>query len=224
MISLADRIPARPASISPSCNVLLRRYSSTYLGISRMYIQALGVRSLLVGLQRSTELATLAAMHRLDRETAGLLLLTIKPAARAHYHRLFAERRIEREYLAVAHIIDAPNRKRWRVENRLEPGEPWFRQRIVEGPANAITEIELLEFGEGLALFRLRPKTGRKHQLRVHMASIGFPIAGDPFYPDIKERQNGDPPLQLLASRLAFIDPLSGESRSFTSTRQLRWK
>src|SRR6266566_2684425 len=68
-------------------------------------------RSLLVGLQGSTGLATLAAMHRLDRDTGGLLLLAIKPAARVRYHRLFADALIEREYLAVAHINDAPNRK-----------------------------------------------------------------------------------------------------------------
>ena len=178
-------------------------------------------RSLLVRLERSTGLPTLAAMHRLDRETAGLLLLTIKPAARAHYHRLFAERRIEREYLGVAHIIDAPDRKRWRVENRLEPGEPWYRQRIVEGPANAVTEIELVDLREDIALFRLVPESGRKHQLRVHMASIGFPIVGDPFYPEIREKRDGEPPLQLLAIRLGFIDPLSGAPRSFTSSRKL---
>ena len=109
------------------------------------------------------------------------------------------------------------------MENRIEPGDPWFRQRIVEGPANAFTEIELLDLREGVGLFRLVPKSGRKHQLRVHMASIGFPILGDPFYPKIREKQDGDPPLQLLANGLAFIDPMSGLPRSFTSARELRW-
>ena len=146
-------------------------------------------------------------------ETAGLLLLTVKTAIRGCYHRLFAERMIEREYLAISRITDPPAQNHWCVENRMESGEPWFRQRIVEGPANAFTAIELLELREGTALFRLRPRTGRKHQLRVHMASLGFPIIGDPFYPEIKERQNEDPPLQLLARRLTFIDPLSGEPR-----------
>jgi len=179
-------------------------------------------RSLLVQLQKSTGLADLAPMHRLDRETAGLVLFTIKPAARGHYHRLFAEG-IEREYLAVAHITDVPNRNHWRVENRLGPGEPWYRQRIVDGPANAITEIELLDVRGSAGLFRLVPKSGRKHQLRVHMVSIGFPIVGDPFYPKVREKRDGDPPLQLLANRLAFIDPLSGAPLSFTSVRRLRF-
>ena len=108
-------------------------------------------RSLVVRLQKSTGLADLAPMHRLDRETAGVVLFTTKPAARGHYHRLFADG-IEREYLAVGHILAAPDRKHWRVENRMESGDPWFRQRIVDGPANAITEIELLDMREGVGL------------------------------------------------------------------------
>ena len=178
-------------------------------------------RSLLIRLQRSTGLPDLAAMHRLDRDTAGLLLLTIKPAARAPYHRLFSEGTIERGYLAVAHITDLLSGRHWRVENRIEPGEPWFRQRIEKGRINAITEIELIDVSPGIGRFRLFPKTGKKHQLRVHMASIGCPIVGDPFYPTIKRKQEGDPPLQLLANRLAFIDPLTGVSRTFTSLRDL---
>jgi tRNA pseudouridine32 synthase / 23S rRNA pseudouridine746 synthase len=180
-------------------------------------------RSLLVRLQRSTGLQTLSAMHRLDRDTAGLLLLSIKPAARTHYHRLFAEGMIEREYLAIARIEDVPDQNHWCVENRLESGEPWYRQQIVDGLPNAITEIDLLECREGFGLFRLVPKSGKKHQLRVHMASIGFAIVGDPFYPNITEKRDGDPPLQLLANRLAFTDPLSGAPHSFNSLRRLLW-
>jgi tRNA pseudouridine32 synthase / 23S rRNA pseudouridine746 synthase len=178
-------------------------------------------RTLLVRLERSTGLSTLSAIHRLDQDTAGIVLLTVKAAIRDLYHGLFAERMVEREYLAVAHITEPPKQKHWRVENRMESGEPWFRQRIVEGPANAITEIELLELRGDMGVFRLHPMTGRKHQLRVHMASLGFPIVGDLFYPDIRETRDEDPPLQLLAKRLAFTDPLSGEFRSFTSTRNL---
>jgi tRNA pseudouridine32 synthase / 23S rRNA pseudouridine746 synthase len=178
-------------------------------------------RSLLIRLLRSTELPDLAPVHRLDRDTAGLLLFTIKPAARARYHRLFAEGRIEREYVAVAHTTGHQEGKHWRVENRMEPGEPWYRQRIVDGPVNAITEIELVESRLGVGKFRLFPKTGRKHQLRVHMASMGCPILGDPFYPAIVEKREGNPPLQLLARRLAFIDPITGEPRAFDSPKKL---
>lgn len=179
-------------------------------------------RSLLVRLQRSTGLTTIAPMHRLDRETAGIVLFTINAAVRGPYHQLFAERKVQREYLAAAHLVDVPNRKHWRVENRIEAGTPWYRQRIVEkGLANAITEIELLEVRGETGLFRLRPATGKKHQLRVHMTSIGFPIVGDPLYPRISEKLDEDPPLQLLANRLAFIDPLSAAPRNFSSSRHL---
>lgn len=178
-------------------------------------------RSLFIRLQRITQLPDLAPIHRLDRDTAGLVLFTIKAEARAHYHRLFAEGRIEREYLAVARFRAPLKGKRWRIENRLQQGEPWFRQRIVEGPANAITEIELVDLRQDLGLFRLFPKTGKQHQLRVHMASIGCPIAGDPLYPEITPKHGEDPPLQLLATRLAFIDPLTNATRSFLSARTL---
>jgi tRNA pseudouridine32 synthase/23S rRNA pseudouridine746 synthase len=162
-------------------------------------------------------------VHRLDRDTGGLLLLTINLEARAHYHRLFADSLIEREYLAVAHTANVPSQKHWHVQNRIESGEPWYRQQIVEGPSNATTEIELLDSRGDIGLFRLIPKSGRKHQLRVHMVSIGFPIVGDAFYPKIGKKRDGDPPLQLLANRLAFIDPLSRVPRCFTSTRQLEF-
>jgi tRNA pseudouridine32 synthase / 23S rRNA pseudouridine746 synthase len=176
-------------------------------------------RSLLVRLQRITELPDLAPVHRLDRDTAGLLLFTINLGARAHYHQLFSEGRVEREYCALAHVSVPLHKKRWHIENRIEAGEPWYRQQIVEGRINAITDIELVNAREGFGKFRLFPKTGKKHQLRVHMASIGCPIIGDPFYPAITNKNEGDPPLQLLANRLAFTDPLSGVSHNFTSTR-----
>jgi tRNA pseudouridine32 synthase/23S rRNA pseudouridine746 synthase len=178
-------------------------------------------RSLFIRLQRMTALPDLAPIHRLDLDTAGLVLFTIKAGARARYHRLFADGRIEREYVAVAQA-EAPLREtHWRVANRIGPGEPWFLQRIVEGQINAITEIKLDDLHGGLGRFRLFPKTGKRHQLRVHMASIGCPIAGDPLYPAIRQKRDEDPPLQLLARRLAFVDPLTGEARSFTSSRTL---
>ena len=178
-------------------------------------------RSLLVRLQRITGLPDLAPVHRLDRDTAGLLLFTIKLDARAHYHQLFSEGRVEREYCALAHVTVPLQEKYWHIENRIEAGEPWYRQRIVEGRINAITDIELVDSRAGFGKFRLFPKTGKKHQLRVHMTSIGCPIVGDPFYPAITNKNEGDPPLQLLANRLAFRDPLTRAPLSFTSMRSM---
>jgi tRNA pseudouridine32 synthase/23S rRNA pseudouridine746 synthase len=178
-------------------------------------------RSLLIRLQRITGLRDLDPAHRLDRETAGVLLFIIKPGSRAHYHRLFALGQVEREYLAVAHTPAPLNAERWRIENRIEGGDPWYRQRIVDGPVNAVTEIELIRLQSGSGRFRLLPKTGKKHQLRVHMASIGCPILGDPFYPVITKKLADGPSMQLLARRLAFVDPLTGAASEFSSTRTL---
>jgi tRNA pseudouridine32 synthase/23S rRNA pseudouridine746 synthase len=179
-------------------------------------------RSLFVHLQCTLELPDLAPMHRLDRETAGLVLFTIKRSARGLYHRLFAAGQIEREYRAVAHASGVSfDTKQWRVETRLEPGQPWYRQQIVNGRPNSLTEIELLDARSGSATFRLIPRTGRKHQLRVHMNSIGFPIIGDPVYPTIREKEPGEPPLQLLANRLSFIDPLTQRPQNFVSKIEL---
>ena len=183
-------------------------------------------RSLLFRLQNRTDLKQLAPVHRLDRETAGVVLFAISAESRARYHALFSQRTVEREYLAVAEIPNTEIRKQWVVRNRMEAGEPWYRRRIANddcGDFNAITRIELLESRNGFGLFRLLPETGKKHQLRVHMASIHCPIVGDLLYPEIREASEHDSPLQLLAHRLSFIDPSSGEPRSFVSAQKLLW-
>ena len=178
-------------------------------------------RSLLFRLQKSTGLTGLSPIHRLDRETAGLVLFSVKAETRGRYHQLFEKQTVEREYLAIARLASTPGRKHWLVETRIEAGTPWFTQRIVEGLPNAKTVIELVEVHGDTRFFRLTPKTGKKHQLRVHMASIGAPILGDPFYPEVREKQPEEPPLQLLAHWLAFTDPVSGKPCNFTSTRRL---
>jgi tRNA pseudouridine32 synthase/23S rRNA pseudouridine746 synthase len=179
-------------------------------------------RSLLNRLSKSTGDDDLVPLHRLDRDTAGVVLFGRKRSSRARYHELFSEGNIEREYFAVAALNEAPPSTRWIVENRLAVGKPWFRRQVENGKPNAITEIELIETRDGLGLFRLVPRTGKKHQLRIHMLSSGYPILGDPLYPAIREPQRTDPPLQLLAYRLSFVDPFTGIPREFKSTRQLR--
>jgi len=181
-------------------------------------------RSLLHRLQERTAIEAIAPIHRLDKDTAGIVMFSINPEFRGAYHGLFANNSVEREYLAVAVVSELPSPTHWRVENRLERGEPWLRQRIVDGPINAVTLIDLLEHSDGLGLFRLRPQTGKKHQLRIHMASIGFPILGDRLYPHIRKDGGEDPghlPLQLLARRLSFVDPCTRLPRHFESQNRL---
>jgi tRNA pseudouridine32 synthase/23S rRNA pseudouridine746 synthase len=107
---------------------------------------------------------------------------------------------------------------------RIVAGEPFFRMCEAGGAPNATTHIDVLQRDDGTHWrYRLQPDTGRKHQLRVHMAALGAPILGDPFYPVLQEEGEDalEAPLQLLARSLSFIDPLSGELREFTSERTL---
>jgi tRNA pseudouridine32 synthase/23S rRNA pseudouridine746 synthase len=180
-------------------------------------------RSLLLRLQRQTGLTDLAPMHRLDRDTAGLVLFSVLRATRGRYHQLFPEGRIDKEYLAVGRVGNRESRTEWRIESRIEQGSPWFRQRIVEGTVNAVTEIELLDTRGPVGLFRIRPITGKQHQIRLHMASIHCPILGDPLYPTMTDRNLRELPLQLLARRLFFVDPVQGVGRTFVSGRRLHW-
>ncbi len=175
--------------------------------------------------------AELVPLHRIDRDTAGLVLFSADPGTRAAYQALFRERRIRKEYEAIAPGLPGVSFPLART-SRLEPGSPFFRMREVDGAPNSETRIAVLSRevrGEGMGTrdggpahwrYALEPVTGRKHQLRVHMAALGAPIANDRWYPQAREPAADDParPLKLLASRLSFRDPLSGELREFRST------
>lgn len=172
----------------------------------------------LVQLRRSLQLPELSPAHRLDRLTAGVLMFTCRRDIRGAYQTLFARGGVRKTYHAVAQgvtQVELPTVVRTRIVKHRgvlqavqEPGEP-----------NAETVVESL----GEQRYRLTPRTGRTHQLRVHMASIGLPIAGDPLYPDIIDVAADDfsTPLQLLAHTLEFDDPLTGLPRRFVSTRAL---
>ena len=174
--------------------------------------------TLLGRLIRRTGNPALAPLHRIDRDTAGLVLFSANPDSRARYQALFRERRIEKSYEAMAPAL--PN-----VEfpctrsSRMAAGEPFFRMQEIEGPANSETRIDVVARGDGCWRYALTPITGRKHQLRVHMAALGAPIANDGMYPSLCHRAAGDysEPLQLLARRLSFVDPVSGVERRFSS-------
>ncbi|WP_369038623.1 pseudouridine synthase [Stenotrophomonas maltophilia] len=182
-------------------------------------------QTLLARLVARTGNADLVPLHRLDRLTAGLVLFSTQPASRDAYQRLFRERRIEKTYQALAPALPALRFPLQR-HSRLQPGEPFFRMTEAAGDANARTVIEVIEADGPIWRYRLTPETGRKHQLRVHMAMLGAPILGDDLYPHVLQG-GSDPcanpqPLQLLAQALAFDDPLSGQRRGFSSAQALR--
>lgn len=172
----------------------------------------------LVRLRRELDLPELSPAHRLDRLTAGVLMFTARREIRGAYQTLFSRGLVRKTYQARAAVdphLEFPVVLRNRIIKRRgslqaleEPGEP-----------NAETLIELT--GDGL--YRLSPRTGRTHQLRVHMASLGLPIFGDPLYPNVIDVAPDDfsEPLQLLAHSLEFEDPISGHGRRFVSRRAL---
>lgn len=165
----------------------------------------------------------LVPLHRIDRATAGLVLFSARRDSRAAYQALFPQRRIDKLYEALAPPLPAAVLPYCR-RSRLLRGEPFFRMREAAGAANAETRIEVIERGTPWWRYGLVPVTGRKHQLRVHMAALGAAIAGDRLYPQLRGDDDDDPtrPLQLLARALGFRDPLSGELRCFRSARTLR--
>jgi len=178
--------------------------------------------TLLARLIRRTGNAALVPLHRIDRETAGLVLFSTHPDSRARYQALFRERRIEKRYEALAPPLPAIAFPHVRC-SRIVTGEPFFRMSEAPGEANSETRIDVLARGARQWRYALVPVSGRKHQLRLHMAALGAPISNDSLYPELRRREVGDyaGPLQLLAKQVSFVDPLSGALRCFNSRLQL---
>lgn len=178
--------------------------------------------TLLVRLKKKTGLDDLTPIHRLDRETAGIVIFSHNVASRGAYQSLFQKREVTKVYEALAGTlpdIEFPLTRR----SRLVAGKPFFRMQETEGEANSETAIEIIEQRGDLTLYRLHPVTGKQHQLRVHLAALGIPIVNDAFYPDALPCKGDDVslPLQLLARSISFADPFSGLARHFESKREL---
>ena len=178
--------------------------------------------TLLTRLVGSLGIKELVPLHRIDRGTAGLVLFSADPHSRGAYQDLFRQRRIEKRYEAVAPALPGCVFPLLR-ETRLVKSEPFFRMQEEDGTANAQTRIEVLAAEGDWWRYALFPVSGRKHQIRVHMAALGAPIRNDPYYPELTAPAPDDysRPLQLLARGLSFVDPLSGLEREFESRREL---
>ncbi len=178
--------------------------------------------SLLVRLKHKLGEAQLTPIHRLDRETAGVVIFSRRADSRGVYQSLFQQRSVSKVYEALAAPL--PGRAfPFTHTSRIEQGTPFFRMQEVAGEPNSETLIDMIGMQAEAALYRLAPRTGRQHQLRVHMAAIGAPIVNDSFYPHALPCKGDDfaHPLKLLARAIAFDDPLTGERRQFASTRVL---
>ncbi len=166
--------------------------------------------------------ADITPIHRLDKDTAGVMLLSHNRATRGAYQSLFQSRAVSKVYEAIAttrmdlnYPVD--------VSSRMVRGEQFYLTQEVEGEPNAFTTVELIENRGAYSLYRLHPETGKKHQLRVHMMRLGMPLLNDGLYPvpTPMEVVDYDKPLKLLARSIAFDDPLSGERRWFESEQYL---
>jgi tRNA pseudouridine32 synthase/23S rRNA pseudouridine746 synthase len=186
-------------------------------------------RTVLVHLRATLGLPELVPAHRLDRPTAGVLVLTVRPEVRGAYQTAFQDRAVRKVYEAVA-PLPAPGSALGRegtttVRSRIVKHRGVVRAQEEPGEPNAESRVTLVarDDARGLGLYRLEPRTGKTHQLRLHMASLGLPLLHDTFWPELREDAPDDPerPLQLLARSLAFVDPLSGEPREFRSRRRL---
>jgi tRNA pseudouridine32 synthase/23S rRNA pseudouridine746 synthase len=176
-------------------------------------------------LRKKTGNQQLQAVHRIDNGTAGLVLFSVNPQLRKHYHALFETHQVTKTYQAIASTnkrIPLDNQQ-WEVKNRLEKSEPRFLMHIVEGLANSHSRIRCLKRSADKALFELNPVTGKTHQLRVHMQSLSWPLLNDNYYPELQPKKPDDysKPLQLLAQSLQFIDPMTRQVRCFSSHTEL---
>ena len=173
--------------------------------------------TLLTRLKHQYNNESISPIHRLDRETAGIVMFTCNPAVRGAYQTLFQQHRVQKTYEAIAPISDLHFPQH--PKSRIVKGEPFFVMKEVDGDINAETIIDVLETKGDLSRYELKPITGKQHQLRVHMMSLGIPIRHDPFYPEVLPCKGDDfsQPLQLLAKKIAFTDPLTHEKRLFES-------
>ncbi|MCF6178143.1 MAG: pseudouridine synthase [Geopsychrobacter sp.] len=180
---------------------------------------------LLNRLRLTTANRDLTPLHRIDRETSGLVLFSMRKETRGLYASLFLDGGIKKHYAALAMLDHRPATRTGQVENRLIEAEPWFRMKVAPGTINARSIIELQTCRDQHAYFRLTPITGKKHQLRVHMSELGFGLLNDRYYPNLLAKQADDfeNPLQLIARSLKFTDPVSGEIMQFESERKLQF-
>lgn len=184
--------------------------------------------TLLVRLKHRLNCPDLSPLHRIDRETAGLVVLCKRPQDRDAYQALFRRQLVKKTYLAIAAAppqdLNLPIERHSRI---AEDPQRFFRMQEVEGPPNSSTRISLLERCGERGLYQLEPSSGKRHQLRVHMNGLGLPLEGDQFYPRVLrspgEAEDYRRPLQLLAKSVSFRDPISHEPRTFRSELALRW-
>lgn len=174
-------------------------------------------------LKEKTGNTFLSPINRIDRGTAGLVLISVKKESRGTYQQMFMSGLVQKTYEAICLFPEDIGDTEWLVENRIEQGEPWFRMKSSRGKINARSRVRLLDVKGTRARFELFPISGKKHQLRIHLSELGFPIVNDRYYPVLLPEMPDDfsQPLQLLSRKIEFRDPVTGVEMLFESKRDL---
>ena len=185
-------------------------------------------QTLLNRLKKKTGIQTLSPIHRIDRDTAGLVIFSVNPMERAQYQNLFRDRAVKKVYEAVAlYSAELINKLPMTYRSKIQESEHFLQMEEVDGEANTDTYIEVIEVNAPWATYRLTPGSGKKHQLRCHLNALDIPIRHDQIYPMLTPYQEYDldfsKPLQLLAKEIHFTDPITSEARIFVSNQELDW-
>ncbi|OIN01271.1 pseudouridine synthase [Polynucleobacter sp. QLW-P1DATA-2] len=185
-------------------------------------------QTLLNRLKKKTGIPALSPIHRIDRDTAGLVIFSVNPDERAQYQNLFRDRVVKKVYEAIAPYSDALiKRLPMTYQSKIEESEHFLQMQEVQGEPNTDTLIELIQINQPWAKYRLTPGSGKKHQLRCHLNVLGVPIKHDQIYPILTPYQEYEldisKPLQLLAKEIAFDDPITKQMRSFGSQQKLEF-
>jgi tRNA pseudouridine32 synthase/23S rRNA pseudouridine746 synthase len=183
-------------------------------------------QTLLNRLKKKIGIQTLSPIHRIDRDTAGLVIFSVNPNERAQYQNLFRDRAVKKVYEAIAPYSEELEKKLpLTYQSRIQESEHFLQMQEVEGEPNTDTLIEIIEANKPWAKYRLTPGSGKKHQLRCHLNALNIPMKHDQIYPILTPYQEYDldfsKPLQLLAKEVAFIDPIDGVKRAFSSPQNL---
>ncbi len=183
--------------------------------------------TLLVRLKKSTGLETLSPIHRIDRETAGLVAFSKLPEDRNSYQALFRDRAVKKVYEAIApYKDDLKHQFPIHYQSRIEESDVFIQMQEVPGTPNSESSIDLIEVNGSWAKYKLLLGTGKKHQLRLHMSALGLAIKHDQIYPVLKPHvvtgKDFTQPLQLLAKELSFVDPVTGHDHCFLSQQALQ--
>lgn len=154
-------------------------------------------------------------VHRLDKDTSGLMLVAKNDAAHQALVKAFKDRKIQKQYLAILYGKITPTQGK--IESPIGR-HPLHRKKmaVVKGGKEAITHYEVLRYFKKASLVLAKPVTGRTHQLRVHFSSLGHPILGDPLYGGLKPDLPKPERLMLHARSISFEHPSTGKIFSFT--------